>query len=95
MDRAAIRARRRERWLQRAERARDAFGLVFALVIVTYVLTSLLENRGWSAVILVAATRANLGGGAGQLPRLAAPGADGYLALGADDRPRHDRRRRQ
>jgi hypothetical protein len=58
MDRAAIRARRRERWLQRAERARDAFGLVFGLVIVTYVLTSLLQNRGWSAVILVAATSA-------------------------------------
>ncbi len=58
MDRAAIRARRRERWLQRAERARDAFGLVFALVLVTYVLTSLLENRGWSAVVLVAATSA-------------------------------------
>ena len=58
MDRAAIRARRRERWLQRAERARDAFGLVFALVIVTYVLTSLLENRGWSAVVLVTATSA-------------------------------------
>ncbi|HEV7615289.1 MAG TPA: ion channel [Solirubrobacterales bacterium] len=58
MDRAAIRARRRQRWLLRAERARDAFGLVFALVILTYVLTSLLENRGWTAVILVAATSA-------------------------------------
>jgi hypothetical protein len=58
MDRAAIRARRRERWLGRAERARDAFGLVFALVIVTYVLTSLLDNRGWSAVVLVGATSA-------------------------------------
>jgi hypothetical protein len=58
MDRAAIRVRRRERWLQRAERARDAFGLVFVLVLVTYVLTSLLENRGWSAVVLVLATSA-------------------------------------
>jgi hypothetical protein len=58
MDRPAIRARTRERWLRRAERVRDAFGLVFALVLTTYVLTSLLENRGWSAVILTAATSA-------------------------------------
>jgi len=47
---------RRERWLRRAERARDAFGLVFALVVVTYVLTSLLTNRGWGAVAIVLAT---------------------------------------
>jgi hypothetical protein len=58
MNRAAIRARRRERWVQRAERVRDAFGLVLALVLLTYVLTSLLTNRGWSAVILTAATSA-------------------------------------
>jgi hypothetical protein len=56
MDRAAMRTRRRERWLQRAERARDAFGLVFALVLVTYVLTSLLTNRGWGAVTITVAT---------------------------------------
>ena len=30
MDTAAIRARRRERWVQRAEKVRDAFGLVLA-----------------------------------------------------------------
>lgn len=58
MDRAATRARRRERWVQRAEKIRDAFGLVFLLVLATYVLTSLLDNRGWSAVILTVATSA-------------------------------------
>ncbi len=58
MDRAAIKARRRERWLARAERVSDAFGLVFALVMTTYVLTSLLSNRGWSAVILTISTSA-------------------------------------
>jgi Ion channel len=58
MNRAAIRARTRERWLQRAERVSDAFGIVFALVLTTYVLTSLLANHGWSAVILTIATSA-------------------------------------
>jgi hypothetical protein len=58
MNRAAIRARRRERWMQRAEKVRDAFGLVFVLVLTTYVLTSLLANRGWSAVVLTIATSA-------------------------------------
>jgi hypothetical protein len=58
MDRAAVRARRREQWVQRAERVRDAFGLVFALVLTTYVLASLLTNRGWSAVVLTVATSA-------------------------------------
>jgi hypothetical protein len=54
MNRAAI----RERWLRRAERVRDAFGLVLLLVLTTYVLTSLLSNRGWSAVVLTVATSA-------------------------------------
>ena len=54
MNRAAIRAR----WIQRAERVSDAFGLVLLLVLTTYVLTSLLSNRGWSAVILTVATSA-------------------------------------
>jgi hypothetical protein len=58
MNRAAIRARRGERWLQRAERVSDAFGIVFALVLLTYVLTSLLANHGWSAVVLTVATSA-------------------------------------
>jgi hypothetical protein len=49
-------ADRRGAWLGRAEQVRDAFGLVLALVLTTYVLTSLLANRGWSAVVLVLAT---------------------------------------
>jgi hypothetical protein len=48
----------RERWRQRAERARDAFGLVLALVLTTYVLASVLSNRGWAAVLLTAVTGA-------------------------------------
>ena len=52
MDRAASRHRREERWRLRAERARDAFGLVLALVLLTYVLSSLLENDGWTAVVI-------------------------------------------
>jgi hypothetical protein len=58
METASRRARRRERWLQRAERVSDAFGLVFVLVLVTYVLASLLDNRGWTSVILTLATSA-------------------------------------
>ncbi len=52
MDRAASRHRREERWRQRAERARDAFGLVLALVLVNYILSSLLDNRGWPALLI-------------------------------------------
>jgi len=58
METATRRARRRERWIQRAERARDAFGLVFALVLITYALASLLENHGWTSVVLTIATSA-------------------------------------
>jgi len=58
MERAAIRARRRERWMRRAEQVRDEFGLVLVLVLATYVLTSLLSNRGWAAVVLTVATSA-------------------------------------
>jgi hypothetical protein len=58
MNRAATRARRRERWVQHAEKVRDAFGLVLLLVLTTYVLTSLLANHGWQAVILTVATSA-------------------------------------
>jgi hypothetical protein len=57
MNAARISARD-ERWVQRAERVRDAFGLVLLLVLITYVLGSLLTNRGWSAVILCVATSA-------------------------------------
>jgi hypothetical protein len=58
METAARRARTRERWLQRAEKVNDAFGLVFVLVVVTYVLASLLENREWTSVVLTLATSA-------------------------------------
>ncbi len=58
MDRAAIRERRRERWIERAERVRDAFGLVFVLVILSYVLSSLLTNKGWSSVLICVTTSA-------------------------------------
>jgi hypothetical protein len=48
----------RERWRQRAQRASDAFGLVLLLVLATYILASVLSNRGWSAVLLTAVTGA-------------------------------------
>jgi hypothetical protein len=44
--------------VQRAERVSDAFGLVFILVLATYVLASLLDNRGWTSVVLTVATSA-------------------------------------
>jgi hypothetical protein len=52
MDEAAPSPRRNRRWLVRAEHVRDAFGLVLMLVLLTYVLTSLLADRGWTAVVL-------------------------------------------
>jgi len=58
MESAGRRADRGEIWRQRAERVRDAFGLVLFLVLLTYVLASLLSNRGWSAVVLILATSA-------------------------------------
>jgi Ion channel. len=58
MESASRRDRTRERWLQRAERVSDAFGLVLLLVLTTYVLASLLSNRGWPAVLLTVATSA-------------------------------------
>jgi hypothetical protein len=48
----------RERWRQRAQRASDAFGLVLLLVLITYVLASVISNRGWSAVLLTIVTGA-------------------------------------
>ena len=53
-----MRARRREKWRARAERVRDAFGLVFLLVILTYVLASLVDNEDWGAVALTGASGA-------------------------------------
>lgn len=58
METASRRARQRQRWLRRAEQISDEFGLVLLLVLITYVLTSLLENRGWDAVVLTVATSA-------------------------------------
>ena len=58
MESASRRDRTRERWLRRAERVSDAFGLVLLLVLTTYVLASLLSNRGWPAVLLIVATSA-------------------------------------
>jgi hypothetical protein len=58
MDEAATSSRRGPRWQVRAEHMRDAFGLVLLLVLLTYVLTSLLDDRGWDAVVLCLATSA-------------------------------------
>ena len=44
--------------MQRAQSASDAFGLVLALVLLTYILASVLSNRGWSAVLLTVVTSA-------------------------------------
>ena len=82
METASRRARRRERWLQRAERVSDAFGLVLILVLITYVLASLLDNRGWTSVLLTRGDERDLGGGADQLAR-AARSCGGALALSA------------
>jgi Ion channel len=53
MDPTAIRAPGGERWLKRAEQINDAFGLVFALVVITYVVTSLVGDKGWEAVLVM------------------------------------------
>jgi Ion channel len=52
------RERRRERWIARAERVSDAFGLVLVLVLITYVMASLMANKGWPSVLLAIATSA-------------------------------------
>ena len=53
MDPTAIRAPGGERWLKRAERINDAFGLVFGLVVITYVVTSLVGDKCWEAVLVM------------------------------------------
>ncbi len=53
MDPTAIRAPGGERWLKRAERVNDAFGLVFALVLTTYVVVSLVGDTGWQAILVM------------------------------------------
>ncbi len=56
MQTSTRRERTGQRWRRRAERASDAFGLVLILVLTTFVLTSLLDNDGWSSVLLVLST---------------------------------------
>jgi hypothetical protein len=58
MDRSARREQRSQRWVERAERIRDAYGLVLFLVLLTYVLTSLLADRGWTGVLICLSTTA-------------------------------------
>jgi hypothetical protein len=59
MDEASrSRLRPQRRWVVEAEHVRDAFGLVLALVLLTYVLTSLLGERGWDAVVIALSTSA-------------------------------------
>jgi Ion channel len=58
MDEAAKSPRRQQRWLTRAEQIGDAFGLLLLLVLLTYVVTSLLDERGWEAVVICLATSA-------------------------------------
>lgn len=58
MTGAETRARRRERWFRRAERISDAFGLVLILVLANYIALSLLDDRGWSSVLLMAVASA-------------------------------------
>jgi Ion channel len=45
----------RDRWVRRAQEVSDAFGLVLLLVLATYVLASLLDSSGWSAVVELSA----------------------------------------
>jgi hypothetical protein len=52
------RARASDRWRRRAERANEAYGLVLLLLLVTYVLSSVLANRGWPAVLTAISTSA-------------------------------------
>ena len=59
MDAASRTPQSRERrWVIRAEHVRDAFGLVLLLVLLTYVVTSLLGDHGWEAVVLSLMTSA-------------------------------------
>lgn len=55
-DPAAAGSRIGERWLRRAEGGREAFGLLFVLLIVVCVLMSTLADHGWPAVLLTAVT---------------------------------------
>ncbi len=52
MEASTRHSRSEERWKQRAEKARDAFGLVLVLVLLTYVLASILPDTGWTGVLI-------------------------------------------
>ncbi len=52
MEASPRRHRREQRWRGRAERARDAFGLVLVLVLLSYVLASVFRDSGWTAVLI-------------------------------------------
>ncbi|HSK50550.1 MAG TPA: ion channel [Solirubrobacterales bacterium] len=56
--RAESSTRTGSRWATRAEQISDAFGLVLLLVLATYALLSLIDDRGWDAVLLAAVTGA-------------------------------------
>jgi ion channel len=58
MDREPPHSPAQERWQRRAQRVRDAFGLVLILVLTTYVLASVVSNGGWGAVLLTLSTSA-------------------------------------
>lgn len=58
MDRSGMRDSSGGRWIRRAERVTDAFGLVLGLVLVTFILTSLISNIGWGSVLIMASTGA-------------------------------------
>lgn len=58
MESEGRRARTRDLWRRRAERASEAYGLVLLLVLVTYVLASLIKSREWGPVVLAIATSA-------------------------------------
>lgn len=52
MEASTRRNRREQRWRSRAEQARDAFGLVLVLVLLTYILASVFKDTGWTAVLI-------------------------------------------
>ena len=73
-----------ERWGQFAERVANAFGLVLVLVLATYVLGSLTEFRGWTAVLTtLAAGLAGVVGLAGAGARPVVVRAAAILGLAA------------
>ncbi|HET9120754.1 MAG TPA: ion channel [Solirubrobacterales bacterium] len=79
---SALARRPGERWGQFAERVGNAFGLVFLLIILAYVLGSLVPYRGWTGVLTtaVAAGAAVIALGSAGARRRAVRSA-GFLAI--------------